>query len=283
MKKLSGFLRIWSVVIGIHLLGMIILPIQPIRANPQKDFKAHLDSMEKANSHSQKMDFARKALRLSQTNNNRKGIASSYYEMGKLEQDQGNTEKAGEYFQETIKVIEDTPELFNDRKKALMYKNYAENFTSMSSYRKALKNYLQSKKLAEKKGFQEIKMNSTRKIGNVYYYLNDYEKSSEYYYNSLQIARDIDNARGIALALNNIASNLSASGKFDEAIEKYKQGLKISRQNSLIDVIGFISNNMGSIYMERGDLDSALDYFNMGISYANKTNDYEALAAYYNN
>ncbi|MCF8309295.1 MAG: tetratricopeptide repeat-containing sensor histidine kinase, partial [Bacteroidales bacterium] len=45
----------------------------------------------------------------------------------------------------------------------------------------------------------------------------------------------------------------------------------------------FISNNMGSIYMERGDLDSALDYFNMGISYANKTNDYEALAAYYNN
>ncbi|MCF8230675.1 MAG: tetratricopeptide repeat-containing sensor histidine kinase [Bacteroidales bacterium] len=283
MKKLSGFSRIWLIGLGIHFLIVIVLPIQTVRAAPQQDYRAFLDSAKKAKNHSQKMNFARQALNLSKNNNNRKGVASSYYEMGKLENNQGNTERADKYFHETIKIMKDTPQLFSERKKALIYKNYADNFNSMSSYHKALKYYLQSKQLAEKNGFKEIEMNTTRKIGNVYYYLNDHDKSSEHYYNSLSIAREIDNARGIALALNNIASNLQASGKLDEALENYKKALDIARQKSFVEVIGFISNNMGSIYMEKGDPESAHDYFNMGISYANKMNDYESLAIYYNN
>lgn len=248
-----------------------------------QSLNSYFDSIKNSDTQLQKEYYARKALKKSRDKNNPEGIAMSFYHLGKISQNQGNTTDASNYYTKAVKIAEKNPELLTPKDRALLYKDYANNFLSMSSYQNALKYYIRTNKITKENGFREIEMNTTRKMGNVYFYLDDYERSSEYYYQSLSIAREIEDQRGVAFALNNIASNLNSSGNIDEALKIYKKGLKIAQQNNIAEAIGIFSNNMGDIYMKKGDRESALDHFSMGLSWANKNNDYQALATYYNN
>jgi len=248
-----------------------------------QNLNSYFDSIKNSDTQLQKEYYARKALKKSRNKNNKEGIAKSFYQLGKISQSEGNTADASGYYAKAVKLLEEDPELLPPRVRATLYKDYADNFLSMSSYRKALKYYIKTNQIATENDFREIEMNTTRKMGNVYFYLDDYERSSEYYYHSLSVAREIDHQKGIAFALNNIASNLNSAGNIDEALKIYKKGLEIAQKNNIAEAIGIFSNNMGDIYMKKGDRDSALDYFGMGLSWANKNNDYQALATYYNN
>jgi len=271
---------LWGVIVVIALV--LIIPMKLTGAFSQA-YQSYLDSVEQTDTHIQKVFFAKEALKVSQANNDKTGEALALYQLGKLANAEGNTSEAKGFYTNAVDIVEDNSEVLSPREQADLYKKHAENFSSRSSYRKALKYFLKSNRLAKEHGLKEIEMHASRKIGNVYYYLDDFDKSSQYYYQSLSIARDIDNPRGISYALNNIASNLSATNELDEALEMYKKGLKIARDNNLAEAIGYFSNNMGEIYLQRGDRESALDYFSMGLSYANKNNDFESLATYYNN
>lgn len=277
VNKNSGFLR---VIVIITLIA--IIPMKLYSASPQ-GYETYIDSLEQADTHIQKEFFAREALKQSKRNSDKKGLILSYYHLGKLANEKGNTSEAKDFYKKAVDLVEDYPDILSPREQANLYKSYAENFSLKSSYRKALKYFLKSNRLAKEHDFKEIEMHTSRKIGNVYYHLDDFDKSSQYYYQSLSIARNIDNPRGISYALNNIASNLSATNELDEALEMYKKGMKIARDNNFAEAIGYFSNNIGDIYLQKGDKESALDYFSMGLSYANKNNNFESLAAYYNN
>jgi tetratricopeptide (TPR) repeat protein len=79
------------------------------------------------------------------------------------------------------------------------------------------------------------------------------EKALEFNYRSLKARTEIDDKRGIAMSLNNIAGIYEKKLESAKAIEFYKRSLKIKEE--ILDKEGMATtlHNLGRIYFEKGD------------------------------
>jgi tetratricopeptide (TPR) repeat protein len=104
--------------------------------------------------------------------------------------------------------------------------------------------------------------------GNVLHDKGEFDKALEYYREALASSREIGDQWGVATQLGNMGSVYLDKGDFDTALEHYKEALAISRQTG--DRWGVASNlgNMGSVYRAKGNLDEALRYENEALTMA---------------
>lgn len=154
----------------------------------------------------------------------------------------------------------------NDSLKIIAYTKLT--FSKMNNPTEALE--LISEMIRMGTGIKEQKMQAlcTRKIGTLYHRLNFFDKALEYYINSAEIFRKLNDKDGMANCYNNMANayatkgELTANKKFyDRAIDYHLNCIKLRREAGDTSQLSNSYNNIGIVYMYRGDFVLALENF----------------------
>lgn len=113
------------------------------------------------------------------------------------------------------------------------------------------------KKLEEKRGMSKVLNN----LGILYEKKNDFEKALEYFFNSLELKKQIGNIIDIARTLHNIGKTYVSMGEFTKALKYLEQSLSLKEKIGNLSSIALTLNEIGVIYLMRGELDSAENTF----------------------
>lgn len=112
---------------------------------------------------------------------------------------------------------------------------------------------------ALKDAFLVASINET--YGAIYGYLNDYEKSIDYYQRALEAYTNLKYPSHIAEAVYGLATTYRYWKKFDLAIEyfqQYKQKMADNSNNSNTKISFFSAYGLGMTYAEKGDCEQAV-------------------------
>jgi len=105
-------------------------------------------------------------------------------------------------------------------------------------------------------------------LGTIHFGIGEYEKTLQYYRESIKLAEEMKNKEGIASGSNNIGLYYWSTGKLEKALQYFKMAHKIWEGIGNRVGIGVASGNIGLVHFSLGDLNKALGYFltNMEVS-----------------
>lgn len=98
-------------------------------------------------------------------------------------------------------------------------------------------------------------------LGIVYDYLGNYSESSAYLMKALELSESVNYERGIANNLNNIGNLNFTYGNYEEALNYFQKSLDFEK--NIDDTLGIASSylNIGVVYKVLKDYDQALEYY----------------------
>lgn len=167
---------------------------------------------------------------------------------------------------------------------AALYKELAFEFyqnnqfdQALDAYQKAIQYY---KNLKDKSAeYSECLHN----IGNIYYFLGQYEESIENYKAAMDIRILLDDKRGIATSLNNIANIYNRIGEYTTALDYYNRS--IAFKEDVNDTKGIASSlkNIATIQYFQSDYVLALESNLKALKLSEALNDSMGISFVYNN
>ena len=196
-------------------------------------------------------------LNVSELNKFKKLLTNSLNNIGLIYSNQGNYEKALDYYAKSIKIRE---EIGDKSGTGGSYNNIGIIYDQQGNLEKALENYSESLKISEEIGDKKGVSSSLTNIANIYYVQGNYEKSLEYILKCLEIDKELGDKRGMANSYHNIGAIYKNQGNMEKALEYYAKSLKISEEIGDKMGMGHSYNNIGIIYDEQGNLKKALEY-----------------------
>ncbi|MCU0549401.1 MAG: tetratricopeptide repeat protein [Leptolyngbya sp. Prado105] len=107
-----------------------------------------------------------------------------------------------------------------------------------------------------------------RGLGNAYFYLSKFKQASDYYQQSLGLAREIGDRQGHGRALNNLANVYRNLGDSFKAIEYLEQALSIAHEIGDRKEEGIALGNLGGAYYSRGNYGAAIEFFQQDLTIA---------------
>lgn len=213
---------------------------------------------------------AEEALKISRGLDNKTYIAKSLNFAGLANWRTGNTKKAIECFEESIKLCEENKLKLGE---ASALSNLSGIYGDLGNFGKSLEMDLKSLNI-----FEELKdsvrlLTCYSNIGNVLASMHYYTESNNCLYRSISIAKALNQMNKVAQAYSNL------SGNFIE-VKNYKEGFKYATQaiqifDSLQDnsTIAQAYLNLGSCYYYTGNNDSAMYYFTKTLKITEQNRD----------
>lgn len=209
------------------------------------------------------VEYAQKAINLSQNNNFRIGIARGLNNVGQAQAIRGNYVNALAYYLRALTMIEtERPEMVASDK-ADMLGNIAEVYYQRGYFEKALKYQLNALKIQENVRDQTGIGASLNQIGSIYAGQKMFIKALENYNRSLSIHKKLNNNPvAISKNLGNIGQIYFMQDKYSQALDFYKQAFElIANQGLYKKTEADLLENIGKVYQNQGDFSNAISYF----------------------
>ena len=210
----------------------------------------------------------------------KKSLGISYNNIGIIYKNQGNYEKALEYYSKSLAIKE---ELSDKKGMAVSCNNIGNIYLYQGDYEKSLEYYSKSlaikKEIGDKKGIGS----SYNNIGVIYDDQGNYEKALEYCSKSLAIKEEIGDEKGIADSYNNIGIIYMNQGNYEKALEYHLKGLAIKKELGDKKGIANTYNSIGNIYDSQGNYEKALEYHSKSLAIKEGIDDKKGMADSYNN
>ncbi len=205
------------------------------------------------------------------------GIGKSKNNLGIVQRDLGQFEKAKSLSQEALDIVTDSLTT------ASAYNNIGVAMRSLGDYESSLQNYLLALGIYEKTSSKREQATVSNNIGMVYSYLGFVEKAKEYHNKAKVIFEELNNQKGLSEVYNNLAILFANEGELDISLEYFKYSLKI--EEALEDQKGIAesANNVGAVFYYLTEIDSALYYFNRSVAIEKSLGNLSGLGASYNN
>jgi tetratricopeptide (TPR) repeat protein len=202
------------------------------------------------------MELYKESFAIQEKMSDKKGMSSSYNNMGTIYHNQGNIAKALDCFVRSLHLEESLPgKTGNGTAECL--NNIGMVYESQGDLQTALSYYLKSLKKEEQAGNKAGMGSSLNNIAAIYYSLGQYEKAIEYGNKSLELARSSGDLIGIAVALNS-QSSFSLRLKDRKKAEEYLVEAKtILEKTDYKAGLSTILQNLGRMKMEDGKLGEA--------------------------
>ncbi len=157
-------------------------------------------------------------------------------------------------------------------------------YRGLSAYPKAKELYEQSLVLFEKAGDKAGIVKALYDLGwLVGLILRRHDDALPHFQESLSIAREIGDARGISWALNGLGAMAHWQGKHAEAIRYYEESLAIAREIEDLPRIAGALNNIGLIEGELGHYDQARIYLEESLDISRKIGRRAGITSAYTN
>lgn len=131
---------------------------------------------------------------------------------------------------------------------------------------------------AKSKGLRKYIADALNLQGNSYYNRRDYPKALEYYQQSLKIREEIENKKGIAASLYNIAYAYFYLTDYPKALDYFKQTLIISEEVENKIFMADALKRMGYIYAQQGNKSKAVDAYERALRINEEISDSTGIA-----
>lgn len=209
------------------------------------------------------------ALNYFHKHNSRLGEALIIEKLSLLDQEQGRTDIArqrGEYVLNIYKELNFKPGI------SRVLGNLATHEATNGHYDKAIGMLIQSLKMEDSLGNEDIKMTGYMNIASIYLYMNDVPNGTKYLDMAANIAKTLPLSDKIIGLYNMQGVVFAMAGQGDKAIDCFLHNLELSDHpqfvNSHVECLSYI----GQYYMENGQPEKALSYLKEGLSIATKNN-----------
>jgi len=186
-----------------------------------------------------------RALELSQKNNYKKGLATTYTYLGYLAEDESDYPNALKNYYESLKI---STAAMDQADIASSYNNLGNVYVQKGNYPEALKNFLNSLKIREAMGDKTNIAASYNNIGIVYYNQFNYPAALKNHMASLKIKEAIGDKKGIGYSYNNLGNVYTDQGNYTEALKNYFACLKIKEEIGDKKGIASAYNNIALVY-----------------------------------
>lgn len=209
--------------------------------------------------------YYQKGLDLSESVDDKAGIANSYNNIANVCRNQGNYGKAIDLYMKALKLNE---EVNNKVGIAICLNNIGILYEFQGDYDNAIQYYTESLNIEEEQGNKKGIAASLSNIGNIYSDKEEYDKALEYMKQSLELKQEIGNESGIAITTINIGNVYKNLGQFEKAIEYYNKSLDINKKLGNQQGIAMCLNNIGVVYINQKQHSKALKYSNQSLQIA---------------
>ncbi len=231
---------------------------------------------------------AEEALALSSELNYKKGIAGSYFSLGRVSRAQFNLTEARGFYLMSVQVYK---ELGDNRAVADITNKVGITYGIQGEYEKALDFFNRSMEANKKLGEKQKIADCLNNIGNVYKYLGNYPESFNAYNKALEIYEEVHDTANIAMCYNHFGILHDYQGDYKQALDYYFESLRMREIVGDIEEIAASYSNIGIVYNYLGEYEQALEYQlknlklsneagqkrGAGIAYTNIGNIYEKL------
>lgn len=227
--------------------------------------------------------WAEQAQMLAEKLNYKKGITTSYNNMGIVYYNQGNYAEALNNHFAALKIFR---EIGYKKGIASCYNNIGNVYSNQGKYAEALKNYFASLKIYEEiEDKQRDITNAYTNIGIVYYMQGNYTEALKNYLTALEIREKIDNKQGIETAniYINIGNVYYMQGNYTEALKNYFVSLKIYEEIDYTQGISYVYNCIGIVYYNQGNYAEVLKNLLAALKIKEKIGDKYGIALTHNN
>lgn len=213
--------------------------------------------------------FADNIINNNKANDSLKGYACLYkgialHSLSKYNEEKNAFTKALYYFEKSKK----------DKSKAEVYTNLGNLHSKLADYEKAMKYYLEAKKIHETTNNYDGLFHVNQAIGVMYFEKGDLKRAKEYLYGVTKYFSQKKSTTGKADVFTNIAGIYWSENKLDSSLYFFKLSLNEALKSTNIDKIAVTYNNIGHTYNSWKQPDSAIPYFQKSIAYYNKMNNY---------
>jgi adenylate cyclase len=232
------------------------------------------------NDHDKAMDYAIQSLDLSGQIGYKKGISSSYNNIGNIFYRKGELHEALKNYSASLKINE---ELGLKSYIASSNNNIGNIYKQQGNYPEALKNYSAALKISEELGDKSNIAGSSLNIGTIYYFQGNYPEALKNYSTALKIFEELGQKQGIVSTYNNIGNIYRQQGNYPGALENFTEGLKISEEAGDKQSIASTYINIGNIYEREGNYPEALTKYLVALKISEELGDKNNIAGLYLN
>ncbi|MCZ6521231.1 MAG: tetratricopeptide repeat protein [Bacteroidetes bacterium] len=212
----------------------------------------------------------------------KKGIATSYNNMGVVYRIRGQFEEALNFYLASYKIHHE----INDQEGiAKIFNNIGTVYSIKGDYDKALENYLESYEILKQIGDHEKIVGSLNNIGNVYRELKENDKALDYYEKALHLQEEINNTDQTFDPLTNIGNIYFNRKDYQKALDVYFESLEIERSKESLYGQAYALSNIGITFFHKKEYNMAISFQNQALTLANTIEDnyllnniYKALA-----
>ncbi|TXB64833.1 tetratricopeptide repeat protein [Vicingus serpentipes] len=208
------------------------------------------------------LDYYTQSLKLLEVTNDKHGLADCLNNIGFLYKNKGELNNALDYYKRSLKI---RTELNEKEGIALSLNNIGLLYLNQGLIKEALNYSLKSLKIREEIGDKNGIAQSLNNIGMLYNNQGSIEEALNYYSQSLKLYEELGDKKGIAFSLNNVGFILYNMGLNDKAKECYEKSLKLRKELGNKQGIAESLNNIGYIYIESDSNDLALRYFEQSL------------------
>ncbi len=207
-------------------------------------------------------------------------MGDSYYGLGRIYGENGQVEKAIEYYFKALVIKEE----INDKiSMAKCYNNIGTIYFYQGNYDAAIGNYHKSLKIREEISDKMGISNSYINLGLVYNDQGKFDKAIENYLNALKIKEELNDYEGMSNCYNNIGNIHADQKNYNLAVDYYNKSLIIREKQHDKKGMSACYINIGLVYAEQDFIDKAKEYYLKAIEIFKELNDKGGMADCYNN
>lgn len=185
------------------------------------------------------------SLKLSEKLNWKKGISSSYGNMGAVCKMQGDYSKAIKYMLKALRIDE---EAGNKKGIARHLGSIGTIYTNQRDNKKALEYHFRALKINEEIGHKANLASNYGNIGVTYNALEQYSNALVYLERSLKIQEELGNKSGMAITLGNIGFVSKNKGELEKALQYHQRALKLDTEVGNLKGVAVQTGSMGRVY-----------------------------------
>lgn len=126
---------------------------------------------------------------------------------------------------------------------------------------------------AKQRGYTYNRMAHLNHLGSAYRDLGQVEKSIEYYYLTLQMARENKDSYGEGKSLASLGTAYAHLGQFNQALNCFELSLSIAENSANKRECGSQLGNIANVYLNMGKTQEAIDYYQQALAISRDLDD----------
>jgi two-component sensor histidine kinase/Flp pilus assembly protein TadD len=206
----------------------------------------------------------------------KRGIASSYNNMGIIYMYQSDFAEAMKCYESALKIYNEDN---NNNGAAKAYGNMSGIYMYLGNYPEALKINFAALKMQEQNKDTSGIASRHSNIGQLYLYQKKYTEALNYFRTSLKLYSSVNDKEGMAISLNNSGIAYMNQKNYTEALKNYVGASELYEELQNKNGMASCFNNIGIVYDKLGNYPEALQNYLAGLELNEKTGDEDGIAS----